>query len=72
MEGEVKALCEAALAVARDVVASTARLHEALSAALQREERLEGAALQDRLAATEVPQSLRAFVLQGTRPAAAA
>jgi hypothetical protein len=46
VEAEVKLMCEAALAVARDVVAANAPLHEGLSAELRREERVEGAALQ--------------------------
>ena len=48
VEGEVRALCEGALAAARDVVAANRRLHEALSARLTADERLEGAALQVR------------------------
>lgn len=46
VEGEVKLLCEAALAVARDVVAANRQLHDAVSAELTREERVEGAVLQ--------------------------
>ncbi len=42
----MKLLCEAALAVARDVVAANRQLHDALSAELTREERVEGAVLQ--------------------------
>lgn len=46
-------MCEAALAVARDVVAANAALHEGLSAELRREERVEGAALQVRWGAAQ-------------------
>ncbi|KAL4429196.1 hypothetical protein ABPG77_010175 [Micractinium sp. CCAP 211/92] len=71
VEGEVKLLCEAALAVARDVVAANRQLHDALSAELTREERVEGAVLQEWLERVEVPQSLKRFVLSGEAPEAA-
>lgn len=71
VEAEVKLLCEAALAVARDVVVANRPLHTALSAELRAEEKVEGAALQSWLEKTEVPQSLRDFVLHGAAPAAA-
>ena len=45
VEREVRLMCEGALAVAREVVAANAALHEGLSAQLQAEERLEGEAL---------------------------
>ncbi|KAL4443397.1 hypothetical protein ABPG75_011134 [Micractinium tetrahymenae] len=71
VEAEVKLLCEAALAVARDVVAANRQLHDSLSAELTREERVEGVALQEWLERVEVPQSLKNFVLNGTTPEAA-
>lgn len=48
VEAEVKLLLEAALAVARDCVTTNRPLHDALSAELRQEERVEGAALQVR------------------------
>lgn len=46
VEQEVRGLCEGALWVAREVVAANRTLHERLSAELEREEKLEGPALQ--------------------------
>ncbi|KAI7837481.1 hypothetical protein COHA_008673 [Chlorella ohadii] len=71
VEAEVKLMLEAALAVARDCVTSNRPLHDALSAELRQEEKVEGAALQEWLHKTEVPASLRAFVLHGEVPASA-
>ncbi len=48
VEAEVKLMLEAALAVARDCVTSNRPLHDALSAELRQEEKVEGAALQVR------------------------
>lgn len=48
MEAEVKLMLEAALAVARDCVTTNRPLHDALSAELRQEEKVEGAALQVR------------------------
>ena len=67
----MKLLCEAALAVARDVVSANRPLHDELSAELRREERVEGAPLQRWLERTQVPPSLKSFVLHGDTPAAA-
>ncbi|PRW51101.1 ATP-dependent zinc metalloprotease FTSH chloroplastic isoform A [Chlorella sorokiniana] len=46
VEAEVKLMLEAALAVARDCVTANRPLHDALSAELRQEEKVEGAALQ--------------------------
>ncbi|KAI3426962.1 hypothetical protein D9Q98_006906 [Chlorella vulgaris] len=71
VEAEVKLLCEAALAVARDVVSANHRLHDGLSAELVREERVDGSGLQEWLSDVAVPQSLKDFLLLGTTPAEA-
>ena len=42
----MRALCEGALAVAREVVSTNRALHSALAAELEAEEKMEGAALQ--------------------------
>lgn len=65
VEAEVRVLCDAALAAARDVVRLNRDLHSRLAAQLEAEERLGGAALAAALADTRVPDSLRAFVLRG-------
>eukprot|EP00887_Chlorella_sp_A99_P001199 scaffold14.g1199.t1 len=72
VEREVRLLCEGALAVAREVVASNARVHEGMSTQLQAEERLDGPALQAWLEQAVVPDALKAFVLRGEVPRAAA
>jgi cell division protease FtsH len=63
VEKEVRSLCESALAAARDVIVLNKDLHARISGELEREERLDGAALREVLEKTQVPQSLRKFVL---------
>lgn len=65
VEREVRALCETALAAARDTIELNRDLHASLSSALEREERLDGPAVREALGGTQVPASLRAFVLRG-------
>ncbi|KAL4529341.1 hypothetical protein Ndes2526A_g04135 [Nannochloris sp. 'desiccata'] len=63
VEKEVRSLCESALAAARDVIESNRDLHARISRELEREERLDGVALREVLEKTQVPPSLRKFVL---------
>ncbi|CAD7702088.1 unnamed protein product [Ostreobium quekettii] len=68
VEKDVKAMLEAALSVAADVVTTNRNIHEGLSHVLSKEERIEGESLQKWLSHIEIPSSLSAFVLQGTLP----
>lgn len=68
VEEEVKILIDAALAVAMDVIRLNRNIHEGLSLALEKEERLEGENLQNWLSHIDIPTSLRQFVLDGTQP----
>ena len=65
VEREVRSMCESALAAARDVVELNRELHAKISGILEKEERLEGSALKEILEGTQVPASLKAFVLRG-------
>lgn len=68
VEDEVKLLIDRALAVAMDVIRLNRNIHEGLSLALEKEERLEGENLQNWLSHIDIPTSLRQFVLDGTPP----
>jgi len=68
VEDEVKLLIDAALIVAQDVIRQNRNIHEGLSIALEKEERLEGEDLQPWLSHIVIPTSLRQFVLEGTPP----
>ena len=68
VEEEVKILIDAALTVAQDVIHQNRNIHEGLSIALEKEERLEGEDLQNWLSHIVIPTSLRQFVLDGTPP----
>lgn len=65
VEREVRSLCESALAAASDVITLNRELHAKISGILEREERLDGSALRELLEGTQVPGSLRAFVVSG-------
>eukprot|EP00210_Caulerpa_lentillifera_P008342 g7956.t1 len=68
VEEEVKTMIDAALAVALDVITENRNIHEGLSLALEKEERLEGEALQNWLSHIVIPSSLQQFVLDGILP----
>lgn len=68
VEREVKNLCDAALAVAGDVVTSNKKLHESMSFELEMNEKLESEVLKGMLGEVVVPESLKAFVLKGDLP----
>lgn len=63
MEGEARALVEAALSAACACLRQNSGAHAALAAALEEAERLEGANLAQCLAGVSAPAELRAFVL---------
>lgn len=68
VEQEVKGTLEGALAVAMAVVLSNKSLHEGLSRLLTKDERLEGEKLQEWLQHVQVPDVLKAFILDGQLP----
>lgn len=68
VESEVKLLIDTALTVAMDVIKQNRNIHEGLSIALEKEERLDGENLQKWLSHIVIPASLRQFVLDGTLP----
>lgn len=68
VEREVKALLEGALAVASLTLEANRPLHDGLSGALQKEERLEKEALERWLQHVKAPQALSDFVLEGRLP----
>lgn len=68
VEAEVQTLLQAALTVALDVVLHNRAVHEGLSQLLTKQERVEGEQLGEWLAHVKVPDSLRAFILQGRLP----
>lgn len=63
VEGEARALVEAALSAACACLRQNSGAHAALAAALEEAERLEGANLAQCLAGVSAPAELRAFVL---------
>jgi cell division protease FtsH len=68
VEAEVQTLLQAALTVALDVVLYNRAVHDGLSQLLTKQERVEGEQLGEWLAHVKVPDSLRAFILQGRLP----
>ncbi|KAF5831580.1 ATP-dependent metallopeptidase Hfl [Dunaliella salina] len=68
VEREVKALLDAALVVAMDVVLTNHASHSGLSRELQSNERMEGTQLSGWLQGVKAPPSLREFVLLGKLP----
>ena len=64
MDQVVQELVQQALAVAKSVVTANIKLHQSISRQLEKEERMEGQALQDLIQQAEVPEDLRKFVLE--------
>lgn len=64
VEEEVKTLLDGALQAAKDVVNANRNLHAELSAILEARERIDRDELAPLLARTQVPRSLREFVLR--------
>jgi ATP-dependent Zn protease len=68
VEAEVKALLEAALVCAKDVINSNRNVHDGLSRRLESDERLNLPDLVPWFEQVSVPASLKQFVLKGELP----